>query len=140
MKPPVLTDKNQLPTTRVIESHIGRSNSLWQSLFDFIHREHPDFSEQWRYYNDGKRWLLKVSRKSKTIFWLSVVRGAVRTTFYFTDKADHAISRSLISDDLKKQYRAQKGSGKLRGVTILYKRRRDVEDAKCLIGIKMNVK
>ena len=67
MEQPILGNKEQFPTEEIIFSHIGKSKTLWQSLFEYIHTNHPDISEQWRYYNDGKSWLLKVTRKSKII-------------------------------------------------------------------------
>lgn len=140
MEQPVLGDKTQLPTDEVIYSHIGKSRALWLLLFEYIHQNHMDFTEQWRYYNDGKSWLLKVCRKKKTIFWLSVVEGSFRTTFYFTDKAAEAISKSPLSDELKKQYRTGKKYGKIRGLTILYKTKRDVVNARLLIEIKTSIK
>jgi hypothetical protein len=109
-------------------------------LFDQIHRDHPDFTEQWRYYRDGKSWLLKVSRKARTVFWLSIVEGSFRITFYFTGKAAPAISKSSLSDELKRQYRGGRRSGKLCGLTILFKNRRDVEYAKQLIALKMSIR
>ncbi len=135
-----MTDTNQFPTEEVIFSHLGTSRQLWLRLFEYIHHSHPDFTEQWRYYLDGKSWLLKVSRKAKTIFWLSIGEGSFRTTFYFTDKAEHAILKSSLSDELKKQYRSGKRSGKLRGLTILYKSKHDVENARQLIEIKTGIK
>jgi hypothetical protein len=140
MEQPVLTDKNHFPTEELIYSHIGKSKALWLMLFEYIHHNHPDFTEQWRYYLDGKSWLLKVSRKAKTIFWLSIVEGSFRTTFYFTDKAEHAISESSLSDKLKRQYSDGKKYGKIRGLTILYKTRRDVEYASQLIEIKTGIR
>jgi len=140
MEQPVLSDKNQFPTQEVIDSHIGKSKALWRSLFDHIHVDHPDVTEQWRYYNDGKSWLLKVTRKAKTIFWLSIVKGSFRTTFYFTDRAEQAVSESSLSGYLKEQFRSGKRFGKIRGLTILYKKKRDIEDAKRLIEIKMRMK
>ncbi len=139
MEQPVLTDKDQFPTEQIIYSHIGKSKALWLLLFEAIHRDHPDFAEQWRYYQDGKSWLLKVSRKSKTIFWLSIVEGSFRTTFYFTEKAEQAIADSSLSAELKNQYKSGKRYGKLCGLTILYKNRRDVEYAKQLIAIKTSL-
>lgn len=140
MLQPVLTNENRFPTEKVIFSHIGKSKALWILLFDHIHQNHPDFTEQWRYYLDGKSWLLKVSRKSKTIFWLSIVEGSFRTTFYFTDKADEAISRSTLSDELKKQYKSGKSIGKIRGLTVQFKSRRDVKHATQLVDIKTSLK
>lgn len=139
MQLPVLTDKNQIPTEAVIFSHIGKYKELWLLLFDYIHRVHPDFTGQWKYYLDGKSWLLKVTRKSRTIFWLSIVEGSFRTTFYFSDKARKAISESSLSDDVKKQFKSGEKFGAIRGITIVHKYKRDVEHAKRLIDIKMSI-
>jgi len=140
MEPPILTDKDQFPTEEIICSHIGKTKPLWNSLFDFIHTNNPDISEEWRYYNDGKSWLMKVTRKSNTIFWLSTINGSFRTTFYFTDKAEEAISGSSISSKLKEQFDNAKRFGKIRGITIVFKNKKDVEDAKMLIAIKLSIK
>jgi hypothetical protein len=140
MEPPILTDKNQFPTEEIIYSHIGKTEPLWNSVFNFIHTNHPDISEEWRYYNDGKSWLLKVTRKSKTVFWLSIIKGSFRTTFYFTDKAEDAISASSISGKLKKQFSDAKRFGKIRSITIVFKNKKDIEDAKKLIALKIRIK
>lgn len=138
MLQPILTDKNEFPTEEIIYPHIGKAKVLWLSLFGHIHLDYPEFEEQWRYYNDGKSWLLKVTRKSKTIFWLSVLENSFRTTFYFTDKAKQAILKSTISDELKEQFRKGKRFNKICGLTIIFKYKKNVEDAKKLIAIKLN--
>jgi len=140
MENPVLTDKNQFPDEEVIFSHIGKSKTLWTAAFGYIRSCHPDFSEEWRYYNDGKSWLMKVTHKKKTIFWLSVVENAFRTTFYFTDRAETALQGSRISEELKRQFLEGKKYGKIRGLTVLFRNRKDVEHFKALIGIKLSVK
>jgi len=140
MEPQILTDKNQFPTEEIIFSHIGKNKTHWQSLFQYVHKEHTDFSEQWRYYNDGKSWLMKVTRKSKTIFWLSIIKDTFRITFYFTDKAEEVINKSSISDELKEQFKEGKRYNKIRGLTIAFKNKKDVEYAKLLIEIKLSIK
>jgi len=140
MEQPVLADKNQFPTKKVIYSHLGKTKALWILLFEHIRHDHPDLTAQWRYYQDGKSWLLRVSRKSKTIFWLSISDGSFRTTFYFTEKAERIIMKSSISDELKKQYKRGKRLGRIRGLTIVHRKKRDVEYAKQLIAIKNGMK
>ena len=140
MDTPVLNDKSQFPTEKVIYSHIGKSKSLWLSLFQYIADEHPDFTQEWRYYNDGKSWLMKVQHKKKTVFWLSVIKDSFRTTFYIHEKAKKIISDSTISDELKEQYRTGKNYGKIRGITVVHKNTKDVGNAKKLIGIKLSIK
>lgn len=136
MDAPVLTDKNQVPSPDVIYSHVGSRRALWEALFEHIHAEHPDFAERWRYYNDGKSWLLNVSRKKKTVFWLSVISGSFRITAYFTGKASDAIRASSLSAERKEQFLNAKPMGKLRGITITFRTKRDLEDAKVLIALK----
>ena len=133
----ILTDKNQYPTEEIIFSNIGKTKKHWDSIFNYIHTEYPQFSELWKYYNDGKSWLLKVTKKSKTIFWLSIISNSFRITFYFGDKAESAIMESPISEKLKKQFKEGKRFGKIRGLTLLMNDKQNIEFVKELILIKL---
>ena len=136
---PVLNDPDQYPTEEVIYSCIGKKKTLWVSFFDALHERHPDFSQEWRYYNDGKSWLMKVTRKSKTIFWLSVGKSAFQITFYFSDKAEELIKQSDIPDDLKEEFLNGRRYGKIRGLTIVFRKKKDIEHAESLIAIRLKV-
>lgn len=140
MEPHVLTDKDQFPTEEIIFSHIGKSKKLWISLFGLIYTEHPEFEEQWRFYNDGKSWLMKVVKKKKTIFWLSVIKSEFRITFYFTDRIEEDLMNSSISDELKAGFKNGQKFGKIRGITITFKNKKDIDYAQTLIGIKLRAK
>lgn len=140
METPLLSDKNRYPSEDIIFSHIGKTKALWSSLFDWIHSQRPDLKEEWRYYNDGKSWLMKVMQKKKTIFWLSIVKGAFRTSFYFVDRAEEFIRNSPLSEERKAEFLEGKRYGKLRGITIRHTRKKDVEEAKILIDIKCRQK
>ena len=140
MEPMILTNKDQFPTEEIIFSHIGQTKENWNSIFDFIHSIHPEFEEKWRYYKDGKSWLLKVVRKSKTIFWLSVIQNGFSISFYFGDKAEEMIFNSSISDEVKEQFRNGKRFGKIRAITILMNKNENIEFVKELISIKLKIK
>ena len=134
---PILNDPDQYPTEEVIYSSIGQRKALWISFFDTLHEHHPDFSEEWRYYNDGKNWLMKVTLKSKTIFWISVRKNAFRITFYFSDKAEELINQSDIPDDLKEEFKNGKRYGKIRGLTFVFRKKKDIEYANSLIAVRL---
>lgn len=140
MEVPVLNDKNQFPIEEIIFSHLGKTKSLWINLFRHIHETHPDFAEEWRYYLDGKSWLLKVTCKKKTICWISILNNAFRMTCYFGDKAEKIISESELSGEYKKQFAEGKKYGKIRGITILFNKKEDLETAKILLSIKEKIK
>ncbi len=135
----VLTDKNQFPTDEVIFYNIGKSKVIWEFFFKHIHINHPDFFEQWKYYKDGKSWLLKVTKKAKTIFWVSVFQNSFKIAFYFGDKAEPAILDSAISDKLKKQFKEGKRFGKIRELILLMNNKKNIEFAKELISIKLKL-
>jgi hypothetical protein len=49
------------------------------------------------------------------------------------------VEGSTISEELKDQYRG-KSFGKLRGITVVYRDKKDVQFTKELIGIKLSMK
>jgi len=136
----VLINENEFPTEEIIFSHLGRTKNHWNSLFNYIHDKHPDFLKEWRFYKDGKSWLLKVTRKKKTICWISLIKNKFRMTFYFTDRMEPAIMQSTISDELKDQFQSAKHYGKIRGLTITFRNKMDIEYAKVLIDTKLSTK
>jgi len=136
----LLNDPHVSPTDDMIFAHLGKRRALWDALFEFIRVDHPDCVARWRYYNDGKSWLMNVSRKKKTVFWLAVVPGSFRITAYFTDKAREAILASPLSSELKEAFVSGRSFGKLRGITIAFKKKDDVKDAKALIALKLSQK
>jgi hypothetical protein len=135
-----LADKDIYPTEDVITAAIGKTRPLWDSAFGYLHEHHPDLIERWKFYNDGKRWLMNVSRKKKTVFWLGASTGCFRTTCYFTEKARQAIKASSLSDELKQQYLDPKLKGKLRGITITFRKKADIEQFKTLVALKLSMK
>ena len=140
METPVLRDKNQFPTEAIIFSHLGKTKKLWEAVFAYIHSNHPNLTEQWNYYNDGKSWLLKVSLKAKTICWVSVINNSFRMTFYLNNNAEKAVMECKIFAELKKKYKANSETKKINGLTVIFKTKKDVETAKELIRVKLSTK
>jgi hypothetical protein len=140
MEKPVLADPDRFPDAEVIGSHIGPVQKLWDALFSRIREQYPDVTGEWRYYHDGKSWLLKMTAKKKTIFWLSVVPGTFRITFYFGDKAEQAVLASGISDELKNSFLNGKRFGKIRGITLSVQNEEDVGQVMELTGIRYGMK
>ena len=140
MDKPMLSDKTQFPREEIIFSYLGNTKDIWVSFFEYLHENHPDITSEWRYYNDGKSWLMKNTQKKKTVFWLSIQKGFFRITFYFTDKAVKAIADSTIPAEMKKQFKDGKQFGKIRGLMVLFKYKKDIEIAKTLLAIKLSIK
>jgi hypothetical protein len=136
MDAPILSNPDVFPTDAVLSSHLKKAKAAFASLFEFNHTQFPEFEERWKYYNDGKSWLMNVSRKKKTLFWLSVQNGLFRTTFYLNSKAASCIAASTIPLALKKQFAETEGK-KFRGLTVVIRTKKDVEVYKELLELKM---
>ena len=137
MNKPVMNNEARVPTEGIIFQHIGAARAQWDALFAFIQEEHPDFESEWRFYKDGNAWLMKTTRKKKTIFWLSVVADGFIVAFYFGDKAEPAILESDLSKARKDDFVNGKRYGKVRGISITMTSDDDLADVKALIPIRI---
>ncbi len=134
----LLSDRNVFPSDEVIAPLLGASMNLWTSFFEMLGSDYPDLQKEWRFYNDGKTWLMKITRKQKTIAWLSVLEGTFRTTFYLPPKVAAQVESLHIPRRLKDQYRNNPKMTK--GITIAYSSQRDVAYARDLVGLKCSIK
>ena len=73
---------------------------------------------EWRYYNDGKAWLFKVTFKKKTVAWVSLWADFIKAGFYITEKNREGILSLDISQSFKDSFSSAKPIGKLLPLTL----------------------
>jgi hypothetical protein len=139
-EPHILSDKNVRPDDNLIFSLIGEKKILWLAIMNYLSENYNEISGSWNYYNDGKRWLFKIVRKKKTIFWAGILNDTFRVTFYFGDKAEALIETSDLPKNIKDDFKTGKRYGKIRAVTLKMSGLPDVESVKKLVVIKMKIK
>jgi hypothetical protein len=140
VEPPCLTDPQTFPDEKVIAEKLGKSHAHWQTFFGGLHARFPQLVTEWRYYNDGKSWLMKITHKKKTVVWVTVHAGFFRITAYLTEKARAAVEASDLSGDCKEQFAHSERFGKLIGVSVPFTKKHDVKDGMALVGLKMSLK
>lgn len=140
MEKPCLNDKEEYPDDTVLSRCLGKVKETWDSFMNFIEENYPSFSGEWRYYKDGKSWLYKLTKKKKTISWISVYDKKFKTTFYFSDKAEDLIKKSKLKKEHIDQFVHGKRYGKIRGITVEIRKPTDLNSTKKLIEIKEQVK
>jgi len=133
-----LNNKEIFPSDDVLQPILGSASKLWIKFHEMVETKYPELEKEWRYYHDGKSWLMKITFKKKTIIWLSVDNNSFRTTFYLSKKDSDLVEELDIPEDLKEQYR--KNEKMTKGITITYSKAIDVEYAKKLISLKMKLK
>jgi len=140
MEEPCLCDKTEYPDDKVLKLYLGDTKDAWDSFSAFLESNCPDYSGEWRYYNDGKSWLYKITKKTKTICWVSVYRGKFTTTFYFPDRAESLIVNSKLRKKYIEQFVNGKHYGETRGLTVDIRKIADLSTTKKLIAIKEGFK
>jgi len=140
MEKTCLNNKDEYPDDEVLSRYLGKVKETWDSFNDFLKESYPSFSAEWRYYKDGKSWLYKLTKKKKTISWISVYHNKFKTTFYLPDKAEELIKASKLKKEYIEQFIHGRRYGKIRGITIEIKKPTDLKATKALIEIKEQLK
>jgi hypothetical protein len=136
----LLSDREIYPTDEYIFSIIGDKKVFWQSIMNHMTDNYKDALGQWNYYNDGKRWLFKMTHKKKTIFWAGILTDTFRITFYLGNKADTIIENSDLPQSIKEEFKTAKKYGLIRPVTFTIKEKTDVDNVLKMISIKSKIK
>ncbi|MCI0512186.1 DUF3788 domain-containing protein [candidate division KSB1 bacterium] len=105
-----LSDPLIYPKAEVLKEILGASYSAYLKLLHLF--ESMGLTHEWRYYKDGKAWLCKVQRKTKTIVWMSAWKGYMKATIYFPEKHTGGIYELALSEEEKARIKSGKNVGK----------------------------
>jgi hypothetical protein len=144
MKPEKQTMLLREPEIKPIENVL--KNILGKELFDVyeelirIITTEFDIQYEWRFYKDGKSWLFKAVSKKKTIFWLSVWDGFIKTSFYFIGKNRFGIFDLPISDEIKETFDKVEVIGKLIPLILNIEQKKQLKDFCEIVRYKKSLK
>lgn len=134
-------DPETFPSDEELKKALGQDVfSIYQKLFETLSQTEFGLSHEWRYYNDGKAWLCKVTDRKKTIFWLSVWEKFFKISFYFTEKTRSGISELNISTDVIRKFEQTAPVGKLIPLTLEIRNNNQSGDLLKIIQYKMKLK
>jgi hypothetical protein len=136
----LLTDKDIFPTDEYIFSIICEKKVFWQQIMNFMAVNYKDSVGVWNFYNDGKRWLFKMTIKKKTIFWAGILNETFRITFYLGNKAEVIIDNSDLPQKIKDDFKTAKRYGLIRPVTFLVSGQTDIDNILKMIVLKCKLK
>ena len=136
----LLKDPLVTPNDNLLFSIIGDKSILWQRIISYLRENHTDISEVWKFYNDGKCWLFRTLKKKKTIFWVGILDGTFRVSFYLGGKAEPLIAQSDLPEKIKNDFINDKSNSMFRSITIKIGDAEDAENVIKLIEIKLKLK
>jgi hypothetical protein len=113
---------------------------VFTELFDTLKQSEYQTVSTWRYYNDGKSWLLKTEYRKKTLFWLSVWQGYFKVSFYFTEKNVQDIISLKIDQHVTENFLNCKPVGKLLPLVFIVKEKEQIKDIPAIVNYKLTLK
>ena len=121
------------------------SEVLSKQLFDVYKEILKIISEfglvaEWKYYHDGKSWLWKVSKKKKTIVWISLWEEFFKSSFYFTEKNHDGLLSLDIDNKIKDSFSNARPIGRLIPLTMDIEAVTELENLKKIITYKISQK
>ncbi len=134
----LLRDENIFPDEDGLKMVLGDLYPVYREFIEKVTGEEYSLDTQWNYYKDGKSWLCKITKKKKTILWLSVWDGYFKIGFYFTEKSVEAILALEIEKDLKESFLSTKPIGKLKPLVIDISSREQLKDALAAVVCKIS--
>lgn len=136
----LLKDPLVIPNDDLVFSIIGDRSILWRSIISYLHENHSDISEVWKFYNDGKCWLFRTLKKKKTIFWVGISDGTFRVSFYLGGKAEPLIAKSDLPEKIKNEFINDQNNSMFHSISIKMANSEDAENVMKLIEIKLKLK
>lgn len=138
----VLSDKDTVPDDNLIFLHLGEMRKVWLEIMGYIRDNYKDAHGEWRYYKDAGQWLFRMQYKKKTLFWIALLDGAFRITFYFGKKAEPAIDAGNLPGKIKDEFKTSKQYGLFKAISLIIPGDSDSDSdtVKELISIKHKIK
>ena len=145
----LLGDPDIQPSDDILSAALDGSYAAYVKFTDML----VGFGMQpeWRYYNDGKAWLLKGlykwksqrgTDKEKTVFWLSVWDGFFKLSFFVGENRREDLLNLPLSENIKRTVADAKKMGKLKFFPLIFDVRSDelLSDFGTLIEFQKSIK
>ena len=133
-----LTDDKVFPDDTVLEKVLGDSFKAYKSLLSLFDKNSMQF--EWRYYRDGKAWLCKVQKKTKTIVWMSAWKGYMKATIYIPEKHVGSLLDLPLSLETKNSVRAANNVGKSKPCMFEVRDETVLKDLESIMQYKAQIK
>jgi hypothetical protein len=133
---PALSDPGTFPDDRVLSAILGPARDAFEAALGRVEARCPGAEFGWKYYRDGKSWLMKASWKKKTLFWLSAGRSFFRTTFYLPASLEGTVLSGSLPPETKEGFSASAGK-KTRGATVTIAGTEGIAHFDTLLSLKL---
>jgi hypothetical protein len=140
METQLLREAEVYPSMAVISQALGKSFGLFEEYIQTVTGEKYHLEPKWNFYKDGKAWLCKVCKKSRTVCWLSIWDTGFKISFFFTSKTISGVAALDISQKIKNELKDLKPIGKLVPLIIRVEKKKQIKDVLTIMDYKISLK
>jgi hypothetical protein len=133
-----LSDKSVYPDETILKKILGRSYQAYMALLELYDRN--DMQYEWRYYMDGKSWLLKVQKKKKTIVWMSAWKGFMKAAIYIPERLMEDVYELPLSEETRERIRTTTNVGKSKPCIFEIRDQKILKDMDRVMQYKIRLK
>lgn len=133
-----LSDKSVYPNETILKKILGRSYQAYMALLELYDRN--DMQYEWRYYMDGKSWLLKVQKKKKTIVWMSAWKGFMKAAIYIPERLMEDVYELPLSEETRERIRTTANVGKSKPCIFEIRDQKILKDMDRVMQFKIRLK
>jgi hypothetical protein len=137
---PSLNDPNKFPNDLVLASQLGKARPAWSAFLALLKKRDPRLCSEWRFYNDGRSWLFKVTRQATTVCWVSVWDKFFTVAFYLNSRAEELVRVSSLANALKQGFLHPPEANRSRAIRVEVRTKSDLNAVEELLEIKLKVK
>lgn len=134
----VLKDPSVYPSEEVLQDVLGASFSVYQEFLNLCQTHNLNL--EWRYYNDGKAWLAKITFKKKTMIWMSAWTGFLKATIYVQKKYCDQLYHLNLTEDRIQFIQNTKNVGKSKPCMFDLKSSEILKELETVLMYKMTLK
>lgn len=135
-----LNDPKKYPNDLVLARQLGKARPSWLAFLALLKKNCPQHRCEWRYYNDGKSWLFKVTRQATTVCLASVGDKFFTVIFCLNTRAEDLVRVSSLGNALKQGFLHPVDTNKLRAIRVEVRKKSDLNAVEELLEIKLKVK
>lgn len=134
----LLRDEKIFPSEDVLVGAAGTYYGVYREYVGLLLDR--GISVDWHYYKDGRAWLGKAVKGTRTVCWISLWEEFFRVSFYIATRLRGEFGKSNINEKILDRAMRQPPVGKLLPIVVEVADRHQLADLMEIVEFKLNFK
>ena len=131
----LLRDEKIFPSEDVLVGAAGTYYGVYREYVGLLLDR--GISVDWHYYKDGRAWLGKAVKGTRTVCWISLWEEFFRVSFYIATRLMEEFGKSTVKEEIRERATQQNPVGKLLPIVVEVTGRQQVVDLMEIVEFKL---